>query len=126
MLCGTVLVDNKQQRVSGECVSLWGETLWTYKFRLNGSYAYSTAGHFGYSKTVGTYRVNNDTLFLTALPSNKQSDPKFYFKADTLFKLSDTCFVDLSLGYEYCKAKGRTIRASRKRDVHQKGMPVIE
>jgi len=122
---GTAFAGNKQS-LSGEYMSLWGETLWTYKFETNGNYVFTTSGHFGDSKTIGSYRFRNDTVFLMALPASKQPDPKSYFRTDTLFKLSDTCFVDLSLGYEYCKTKGSTIMASRKRNVHKKGMPLIQ
>jgi hypothetical protein len=70
--------------------------------------------------------MSNDTLFLTALPANDEADPKSYFKNDTLFRLSDSCLVDLRLGYEYCRTKGKTIRASHRRNILVKGMPVIE
>jgi hypothetical protein len=126
-ICGTLFTNiNNQQEVSGEYIGLWGETIWTYQLNANGSYVYTTSGHFGDIQTFGTYKLSNNTLFLTAKPANKQPDPKRYFMYDTLFRLSDSCIVDLSLGYEYCRMKGKTIRASHKRNIHLKGMPVTE
>lgn len=118
---------NSKKNLKGTYVALLAETRWIYQFNLNHTYTYKTIGHFGNSTTKGYYRISQDTIILTAFAREKQSNPNFYFKSDTLILESDTCLIKISTGYEHCLIKNKhdTIYSARRRNMKLQGHPLI-
>jgi len=114
--------------LKGTYVALWGETTWSYTFQSGNTYSYETEGHFGNSKTLGNYNIINDTIFLNAWPKEKQPDTTLYFHVDTLLIYSDSCLLDIPLGYEHISIRDNqsTIFSSKRRNLNIKDRPVIK
>lgn len=96
---------NQQSKPNGTYYGLWAETIWTYVFNTNNTFSFKSSGHFGYTNTVGQYSLSGDTIFLKSFPKTRQTDSNFIMLTDTLLTDGDSCIIDLSLGYDYCKLK---------------------
>ncbi|MBN9296970.1 MAG: hypothetical protein J0I41_08155 [Filimonas sp.] len=111
-------------------VSFWGETKWVYRFGPNYTYENQISGHFGYLTTKGSYKINRDTIILSAYSSKKQPNPKSYIHADTLIIDTDQCLIDKSTGYEYHLQKRGAdtfpFHVTRRRNLKLPGRLVIE
>lgn len=118
---------NPTDKIKGEFVSFWAQTIWSYEFSLDNTYKYQTSGHFGNTITTGQYRIYQDTITLTAFPQNQQRDTSVYFKTDTLIIDSNDCLIDLSMGYEHLRVtnKNDAIYSSKKRNLKLPGRPII-
>lgn len=104
-------------RTKGIYATLWGETIWAYQLYPDNTYLYQTSGHFGFTETIGSYRIVADSIYLTAFPAEKQKDRKSHFIADTLLIISKDTLVDRSTRYEHLWRKdlGGSIYAGKKR-----------
>ncbi len=103
------------KRVKGIYVGWWGTTQWTYIFDTDTTFTFNTAGHFGFTNTVGQYHISGDTLFLISNPKKLQKDTNALILNDTLMIEGDSCIIDLSLGYDYCKSKNNEINIHQSR-----------
>jgi hypothetical protein len=104
----------------GKFISWWGDTDWIYTFDSLGKYEFVTRGHFGFSTT--------NTIYLTAFPKSEQPDSNFYIKNDTLLIETNSCLLDVPLGYEYNieDTTQKVFYESKRRDMTKKGHPIIE
>jgi len=133
LIFGSFFVNNPyaqsvtNKNISGTYASLWAETVWTFNFKSNNTYTYSTRGHFGNGTTLGKYKIKKDTVFLTAFPNQKQKDKNGYAKSDTLLIESVQCLIMFPSGYEclFIKNKKEPIENSKRRNLNVPGRPVI-
>jgi hypothetical protein len=90
---------------------------WAYRFYPDSTYLHQTSGHFGFTETTGSYRIAADSIYLTALPAEKQKNSNHYFVADTLLIISRDTLTELSTGYGHLWQKnlGGAIYAGKKR-----------
>ena len=93
----------------------WGDTNWIYYLKSDNTFLFDINGHFDFSKTIGSYTIVGDTLFLKSFSKEKQIDSNFN-KIDSKFLVDgDSCIIDLILKYDYCKPKSSLIPVSRER-----------
>jgi hypothetical protein len=130
ILCVITLSCTPRPRIrrvlSGTFTSYWGSTFWSYTFDSSMRYTYKTNGHFGNSTTQGNYLISSDTIYLTPFPKTQQTDSNFYFPGDTLIVHSDTCLLDIHLGYEHIlmNPDQKIFHGSKKRDLSTIGRPI--
>jgi len=117
-----------QKTITGKFVSFWGDTHWIYTFDSLAKYEFVIRGHLGFSTTKGTYRISNNTIYLTAFPKVEQQDSNFYFEKDTLLIESDSCLLGVPLGYEHNleNTTQKIFYESKRRDITKKGYPIID
>jgi hypothetical protein len=101
----SLLGQNPNRDIRGVYVGRWATTQWTYVFAEGNIFTFNTAGHFGFTNTMGKYHLSGDTIFLKSFPKEQQKDTDFLSFSDTLIIDGDSCIIDLSLGYDYCKGK---------------------
>jgi hypothetical protein len=113
----SIIVKKQQAGLSGIYYSAWAETIWTYDFDSSNIFVFKSSGHFGNTSTIGEYHLSGDSIFIKAFPKERQTDSDFIALTDTLLKDGDSCIIDLSLGYDYCKVNPNndTIYHSRQR-----------
>lgn len=107
----------KKKSVSGVYMGWWGDTQWIYHFDNNNTFLFDISGHFDVSKTLGSYYISGDTLFLKSFPKEFQPDSNFNNINKQLLLDGDSCIVDLQLHYDYCKPKSEEIYMSRTRTI---------
>ncbi len=77
------------------------ETIYSYEFFNNNSYAFKTEGHFGNSKTIGVFTISHDTAILIPNSKRYQPDSTNYFENnDTLLILSDSVLLSIDDKFE--------------------------
>jgi hypothetical protein len=113
----SLLGQNSSKNITGVFVGRWASTEWIYVFDKDNTFTFNTSGHFGFTNTAGQYRLSGDTIFLKSFPKEQQKDSNFLQINETLIIDGDSCIIDLSLGYGYCKRKnnGFIIYQSRQR-----------
>ena len=106
-----------ETKIAGEYEGSWAMSFWFYAFKKDNTYQFETHGHFGNSTTIGEYNISGDTLYLKPFTIEKQKNKSFIPSRDTLLLDGDSCIVNISLGYDYCKKKktDNFIHNSRKR-----------
>ena len=87
--------------ITGEYFGAWARSRFVYSFTKDNTFSFTTAGHIGNSKTLGTFSISGDTIFLTPYPKEKQKGA--YSTNQTLLIDGDSCIIELSVGYDYCK-----------------------
>lgn len=85
--------------IKGKYSGWWADTYWTYTFDKKNIFHFLTRGHYGNSSTVGKYLISGDSIFIKAFPTAKT------FLIDTLLIDGDSCIIELSTRYDYCKKK---------------------
>jgi len=94
-------VDTKN--ITGKYFGAWARSRFTYSFAKDKTFSLITAGHFGNTKTVGTFSISGDTIYLTPYPKEKQKD-KYALNSNQILLIDgDSCIIELSVGYDYCK-----------------------
>ena len=117
-----------RQAIKGKFLSWYGNTFWVYKFDSLGNYEYTTSGHCCNTTTKGHYIVSNNTLYLTPFPKDQQLDSNFISGRDTLIIKNDSCLLNVPLGYEHNieDTTQTDFYESKRRDIKQKGYPIIK
>jgi len=113
----TLLGQQKPLALIGKYEGFWATTHWNFIFRSDNSYLFETRGHFGNTNTIGQFTISSDTVFLKPLPYELQKSEIYYNHIDTLLIDGDSCLINASLRYDYCKRKKGDIffHYSRKR-----------
>jgi hypothetical protein len=106
MLIPSALFGQVQQHIlAGSYHGSWARTVWSYTFNSDNTYQYETNGHFGNTYTTGKFEILNDTVFLSPYPKEQQRNELYYHHKDTLLIDGDSCLIQISLRYDYCKRK---------------------
>ena len=91
---------NKSKIMEGDYHGAWYDTMYKFNFHKNGSFKFTSEGHFGYVDWDGTYTRRNDSLFLTLNDTSKNT----WGVVNHLYLIdNDTCIIDYELRYDYCK-----------------------
>ena len=76
-------------------VGNWARTTWTYNLYSDSTFEFITFGHFGNTKSKGTYYILDDSLFLLRDSGNAMGiKEKFIIEGDSVI-------VDYNLRYDY-------------------------
>jgi len=112
-----VFGQSKSKSIIGTYSGYWGDSRWTYVFNNDNSFRFSTTGHVGFTSTIGEFQLFRDTILLISFPKDKQSDSSFITLKDKLLIDGDSCIIDLTFGYDYCRENPdkQFIHRSRKR-----------
>ena len=76
---------------------------WTYSFKKNMIFSCSTAGHYGYFTATGKFSISGDTIYIKSSEKRNKKSNHFMAITDTLLIQGDSCLIDLSRQYKYCK-----------------------
>ena len=76
-----------------------------YEFYNNGTVICDETGHLAVGYTKGSFLVNKDTVFITPLPQDQQTDKYYYRFTRKFFLDGDSSLVDLEIYYDYRRAK---------------------
>ncbi len=95
----------EQKKIEGIYQGYWADTYWEWSFWDNNKFHFSTRGHFGFTDTDGSYFIKNDTIYVTSYPKSKQYTNESMPINETLLIDGDSCIIDPSVKYDYCKQK---------------------
>jgi hypothetical protein len=93
------------QTIEGVYQGWWARTNWTYEFKDNNEFIFNSTGHGGFDTVKGSYIIKGDTIVL----NSPKSDSTLAFENEQLIIDGDSCIIDLSLRYDYCKKGQVTI-----------------
>jgi len=112
----SIIGQSHTKNISCNYYGWWADTRWEYIFSKNNNFIFNTGGHFGNTHTMGIYHFSGDTIFLLPFAKEKQTDSGYLYLKDSLLIEGDSCVIQLSTGYDYCKGKQRElfIQHSRK------------
>ena len=88
------------------CVGVHDLTDYTYTFYYDGRFESDITGHLGNDGiTKGVYTISNDTIYVTPLVENLQTN-KYYNRQNEKFLIDrDSCIIDLQMRYDFKKLK---------------------
>ena len=84
----------------GQYNGYWATTRWTIDIKSNNEFDFITSGHFGFTKTTGKYYLSKSIVQLKA---DNDAILSSVFESLKLKRVNDSCLVDLSNGYDYCR-----------------------
>ena len=75
-----------------------------YTFYKNGKAICDETGHLAMGYTIGSFVIKKDTVVITPLPADQQTDKYYYhFKRKFLIE-GDSSLIDLEIFYDYRRA----------------------
>lgn len=92
----------KSQTIEKTFSGWWAATCWTFDFHKDGTYKRISSGHYGSTKAVGEYKINNDTIHLLSSFKNTNGTVNEFYLLER-----DSFLIDLTLLYEYKIIKDR-------------------
>ncbi len=80
-------------KLKGVYCSFSSDSWFLYDFFDDSTFEFRTEGHFGRTRTKGSYIVDLDTIRLSAFSKEKQTDTFYFSTMGTLVILNDSCLV---------------------------------
>lgn len=82
------------QNIEKSFLGWWGDTFWEFNFSKNGNYERITSGHFGFTKSKGKYKIENDTIKIVSGYEDSHGTINDKYIID-----ENDILIDLKLGY---------------------------